>query len=300
MFKEGQVYKVKLELSPDLIGFGRATVVAVEPNRIYVQLRSSKGNKLNLPVGAKIWFVTGTAANRFNGLWTSEIKGNRILNGINVFECRTPKFEQTQQKRSQARSEISAPMEILGDEWRNYRLKAMTRNISRLGLGFSLPNQCHQEFSIDSQIMLTIYIGSIPLHAKIRVVNSRFNWLLNRTEVGAEFIDMDLESTKNLERILTWLGNKAIPETRAELTDSGSLARWVKAGKDQTRFVKGEQKESASDSKAAEQAEKQASESKAKYISVNIDDLIEQKPEDSSIEKTGETGLNTQTEESEE
>src|SRR5262249_3327037 len=99
MIKEGHVYKVKVELSPDTMGFGRAMVISIDNQRIYVQLKSSKGNKLNVPVGTKIWFVSSAAQNRFNGLWSSEVKGSRAVNGIPCLECRLPRFEQSTQRR---------------------------------------------------------------------------------------------------------------------------------------------------------------------------------------------------------
>src|SRR5271170_64704 len=115
MFKEGQVYKIKVELSPDLMGFGRAMVIALDTQRIYVQLKSSKGRKLNVPGGTKIWFVGSSIHNRFNGLWSSEVKGSKLINGIATLECRLPRFEQSIQRRTQARSELNAPAKLVGD-----------------------------------------------------------------------------------------------------------------------------------------------------------------------------------------
>lgn len=237
MFKEGQVYKVKVELSPDLMGFGRATVISADSHRIYVQLKSSKGNKLNVPKGTKIWFVGSSSNNRFNGLWSSEVTGSKLINGVAGIECRTPKFQQHLQRRSQSRMDLTAPLTLLDDEWKNLNAKMTTRNISRLGLGFAVEAECADKFPVGKVISMQIRVGNICLDSKARIVNSRFNWLLNRTEIGAEFADLDVTSLESLDRVLVWLGNR--PQgMKAQLSESGSLARWVKAGKDNLSLIK--------------------------------------------------------------
>jgi hypothetical protein len=250
MFKEGQVYKIKVELSPDLMGFGRAMVVAVDTQRIYVQLRSSKGNKLNVPRGTKIWFVGSSLNNRFNGLWSSEVKGNRMINGSPSLECRLPRFEQASQKRVLTRIELNAPAEMVGDEWKNLIAKVVARNISRFGLGFYVEADCADRFTQGKTVSLLVHIGNIHLPVQGRVVNCGFNWLLNRTEVGAELIQTDGSTVDALEKVLVWLGNKP-RGARAESSESGALARWVKAGKDNFKFVK----QAGTDSKSAEAEE---------------------------------------------
>lgn len=236
MFKEGQVYKIKVELSPDLMGFGRALVMAVDAQRIYVQIRSSKGNKLSVPRGTKIWFVSSSLNNRFNGLWSSEVKGNRLINGTTSLECRLPRFEQYSQRRSHARFELSAPAEIMSDEFKDIIAKVVVRNISRFGLGFNIAAACADRFAPGTTVSLLVHIGNIHLRVTSRVVNCRFNWLLNQTEVGAELCDLDTATIEAIERVIVWLGNK--PRGKSQASESGSLARWVKAGKDNLKFVK--------------------------------------------------------------
>ncbi len=236
MFKEGQVYKVKVELSPDLMGFGRATVIGVDANRIYIQLKSGKGNKLNVPAGTKIWFVGSSLNNKFNGLWSSEVKGIRLQGGITSLECRLPRFEKFAQRRNQARTELVVSAELCGDEWKDLAGKVITRNISRLGLGFAVNADCAERFTTGVIASIILQVGSANLQTKIKLVNSRYNWLLNRTEIGAEFIDMDASALESLDKVLVWLGNRPSC-SKAALSESGSLAKWVKAGKDDHSFL---------------------------------------------------------------
>ena len=86
-------------------------------------------------------------------------------------------------------------------------------------------------------LSMQVDVGEINLRTSVKVVNSRFNWLMNRTEVGAEFAYLDVKDLENLERLLAWLGNK--PQgTKRDLTESGSLSRWVRPAKDTLTFVK--------------------------------------------------------------
>ena len=237
MFKEGQVYKIKVELSPDLVGFGRAMVIAVDTQRMYVQLRSSKGTRMNVPRGTKIWFVSSSLNNRFNGLWSSEVKGIKMINGTHSLECRLPRFEQSSQKRSHARFELNAPAELIDEEWKDLIAKVVARNISRFGLGFHIETECSDRFTTGKIVTLLVHVGNIHLQVRGRIVNSRFNWLLNRTDVGAELCDMDAAAVETMERVLVWLGNK--PQGKqTDFAESSSLASWVKPGKDNLKFVK--------------------------------------------------------------
>lgn len=235
MFKEGQVYKAKVEVSPEVMGFGRATIVAVESRSVFVQLKSSKGMKVSR--GAKIWFVASSQNNRFNGLWLSEIKASKEIDGMTCLECSTPKFEQSTQKRVHARSDLTAPLEIEGDDWKDLAGKIMTRNVSRFGLGFAVQGECTDRFVLDSIVLVTYEVGAIKVRNNFRIVNARFNWLLNRTEVGAEITNMDAPSLENIERVLASLGNQS-KGTQRQISESGSLSRWVRAGKENTSFVK--------------------------------------------------------------
>lgn len=239
MFQKGQVYKAKVEVSEDLVGFGRATVVAVDARGISLQIKSSKGEQLKIQAGAKIWLVASTLNTKFSGLWYTEVRGLKLDKGVPTMECRLPRFEQSSQKRHQSRTQVNAALEIEGDEWKDLAGKLVTRNISRLGLGFSVPaSDLRERFKADDVITLSFKVGDIVVKNKHRIVNTRFNWLLNRTDVGAEIIDMDAETLENLERVLLLLSTKSKENMKAALSESGSLARWVKASKDKLDLVK--------------------------------------------------------------
>jgi hypothetical protein len=219
------------------MGFGRASVIALDAKRIYVQLKSSKGSKMNVPNNAKIWFVGTSLNNRFNGLWFSQVKGSKVINGVPTLECSTPRFEQTTQKRSLARTELNAPAELIGDEWKDIKARVIARNLSRLGLGFFVESECDELFSSGATISILVHVGNFNLDLRGRAVNSRYNWLLNRTEVGMVLSDMDPATVESVDRVLLFLGNR--PSGAApEMTESGSLARWVKASKENRKFVK--------------------------------------------------------------
>ena len=160
-----------------------------------------------------------------------------MMNGVPTFECRLPRFEQASQQRVQARSELNAPSDLVGDEWKDLTASVITKNISRFGFGFYIEVDCTERFTEGKVVSLTVHIGNINLDARGRIVNCRYNWLQHRTEVGVEFSDMDEDDADTLEKLLVWLGNRP-RGSKAELSESGSLARWVKAGKDNLSLVK--------------------------------------------------------------
>ncbi len=236
MFKPGQIYKAKIELSPTQNGFGRATIVAVDAHSIYFQLKCSKGTKVAR--GAKISFVGSSANNRFNGLWSSEIRGAKIIEGRTCLQSPTPKFEQSNQRRVHVRTDISVPLKVEGDDWKDFDKELVTRNVSRFGLGFAAQGECVERFVLDQMILISYDIGPVHIRNRFRIVNSRFNWLLNRTEIGAEIVDVDTSTLENIENMLTYLGSQ-LQGTKGQMSDTGSLRTWVKAGRDNLSFVKG-------------------------------------------------------------
>lgn len=230
MFKEGQVYKVKVELTPGSLGFGRAKVLTVDSRGLLIELKSSTGKPMDIDAGAKIWFVGSSLNSKFNGLWSSEVKSSRMSHNALLLECKTPRFEQSDQRRNQARIDLTANIELRGTEWLGLRAPVVTRNISRHGIAFSVQAECAELFCIGRVVNMRIPVGNSDVDLRGRVVESRFNWLLNRTDVGAELIDLDAATTDSIERILVWLGNRP-KGTKSLLSESGSLARWMKAGK---------------------------------------------------------------------
>lgn len=245
MFKEGKTYKVKLELSPGSSGYGRATVISRDQRTLCISLKNSKGASLKVPNGCKIWFVSGASDNRFNGVWCSQVEASRNIGGVQTIICSIPKFEKQEQRRHTVRLEWSAPASLLGYEWQSLKAKFHARNISRLGIGFSTATDCASIFLAGSLLKWLIKLDDSDLQVTVRVVNSRFNWLLNRTELGAEFVDLSDEAFAQLEVILRKIESQT--ESRKQLAESGSLARWVKADKENLGFVKLRQEGASSD-----------------------------------------------------
>lgn len=236
MFKPGQIYKAKIELSPTQSGFGRATIIAVDAHNIYFQLKCSKG--IQVTRGSKISFVGSSANNRFNGIWSSDIRGAKQIEGKSCLQAPTPKFEQSHQKRVHVRTDISVPVKIEGDEWKDFDKDLVTRNVSRFGLGFATPGECVEKFPLDQVVLVSYTVGPVHIRNRFRIVNSRFNWLLNRTEVGAEIVDVDTSTLENIESMLAYMGSQ-LQNSKAQMSDTGSLRKWVKAGRDNLSFVKG-------------------------------------------------------------
>jgi hypothetical protein len=250
MFKQGQTYKVKLELSPDRSGFGRATIISKDNRSLCVALKNSSGANIKVGPGTKIWFVSGATDNRFNGVWYSEVESSKLVAGERAIICSMPKFQKQEQKRSTLRLELNVPASLLGYEWRSLNAKFYTKNISRIGIAFLTETDCAAAFKPGTQIRWMIKVDNIELPLTVKVVNSRFNWLLNRTELGAEFTELDPETTESLERVLESI--QKTREAKKQLSESGSLARWVKAGKDNLGLVKAKQ-EPAEGEEAARQ-----------------------------------------------
>jgi c-di-GMP-binding flagellar brake protein YcgR len=239
MFRIGKVLKVKVELSPEVVGFGRATILASDGGRIFLQLKTSKGDKRNLPKGTRVWFVSDSADNPFNGLWSTTILSTRNMGGKTALECARPKFEAVVQRRKQKRVHLNCAVRLQGELYET--LDATTRNLSRSGVGIEISDDCvdvlktghHLDFVIDSPFG--------PITVKGRVIQSRYNWLANRTDVGIEFVKVPNDGNDTLERLLLSLGGQArlAPEGKEKGTArGGQLSGWLKSTKDNVSFVK--------------------------------------------------------------
>ncbi len=236
MFKKGQDYKLKIELSLDQMGFGRATVVSLDKHSIYLQIKS-KGSKLQIPPGTKFWLVGSSLNNRFNGLWATEVRATKIIDGISCYECRIPRFEQNTQRRDEDRKQMTTSLELSGEEWQDLKSRIFTKNISRTGLGFRLGGDFKNRFPVDKKIYLTIKVKNLILEARLSVNCSSYNWFNNRTEIGGEFMDLDTKQIKDLEAILDFLDRRP-KGSKALLSDTGSLSAWVKADKQSLSLLK--------------------------------------------------------------
>lgn len=236
MFRPGRVFKVKVEMSPDLIGFGRATILECDKNRLYVRIRSSRTETKPLPKGTRIWFVGNSADNRFNGLWATEVLGTRKIGGVTALECRTPKFQPQAQQRRHRRAAFKTPVELKDDRIPS-KTRTMSRDISRSGLGFSVFDQCAQLFTPGEVIEIELKTATDDIPLKATIISSRYNWLLNRTDVGVEFVDLNPDTVQALDRLLVWLGSTPRQSDLSLSDTSGSLSRWLKSGKEDKSFL---------------------------------------------------------------
>lgn len=239
MFRPGQVFKVKVELSPDEVGFGRATIVDCKPKHIVFQLRTSHGGKQAIPKGTRIWFVGNANDNRMNGLWGTIVTDTRLYEGKHAFECKTPVFEPfrnlPEQRRRHKRATIQVPVKLNGTDWKDLERCVLSRNISRSGLGLSVLRDCPHRFPPGMELSVVLKTTSLEVELQGAVINTRYNWLLNQTEVGLEFRDLPANSVDSLDKILLWLGSK--PRKEEVKSESGALAGWLKSSKESRRFL---------------------------------------------------------------
>lgn len=240
MFRPGKVLKVKVELAPNMVGFGRATIVETDGGHIFLQLKTSKGEKRVLPKGTRVWFVSDSIDNPFNGLWSTTVISAKLIAGKTTFECSRPKFEAVVQKRKHRRVGVVCPVQLHGEQFEN--LKAHTRNLSKSGAGIECTEDCLDVFVPGHYVDGTVDspLGPIPFTA--RVVNPRYNWLGNKTELGFEFIKVEGEAADLLDRFLLSLGGQPrfAPEGKEKIQrqGQGQLSGWLKSTKDNIKFVR--------------------------------------------------------------
>lgn len=239
MFRRGKVLKVKVELSPEVIGFGRATILESEPGRIFLQLKTSKGERRNLPKGTRVWFVSDSADNPFNGLWSTTILSSRNIGGKTALECARPKFEAVVQRRRHKRIQVSCAVRFQGAPFEN--IDATTRNLSRSGVGIEITDDCVDVLKTGHLVDFIIDSPFGPIAVKGRVIQPRYNWLANRTDVGIEFVKVPQEAYQTLDRLLLSLAGQArvAPEGKEKGTArAGQLSGWLKSTRDNVSFVK--------------------------------------------------------------
>lgn len=241
MFRPGQVFKVKVELSPDKVGFGRATIVDCKPKHLVFQLKTGRAGKQSIPKGTRVWFVGNATDNRMNGLWSTVITEVRLHNGKHAFECKIPVFEpfrnMPEQRRRHKRAAIQFPVKLQGSEWQTLDKFVISRNISRSGIGLSILQECPDLFPPGTSISLILETTSANIELHGRVINTRYNWLSNRTEVGLEFAELSPESVESLDKILLWLGSKPRKqELAAQRAESGALAGWLRSTQENRKF----------------------------------------------------------------
>ncbi len=244
MFRPGQVFKVKVELSPELVGFGRATILQSERKHILFRLKNSRGDKQTVPKGTRIWFVSNMSDNRMNGLWHSVVTDVRLLAGQQAIECRVPVFEpfsdRPEQRRRHKRAALQVPVKMLGTQWEDLEDSVISRNISRSGIGISVLQECPQRFTPGEEVDFILQTVTVDIELQGRIINARYNWLSNRTDVGLELLNMTPKSVDSLDRILLWLGSrprKEAPE-EAQKSETGALAAWLKSEKGDRKLLR--------------------------------------------------------------
>lgn len=240
MFRTGKVLKVKVELAPNIVGFGRATIVETDGGHIFLQLKTSKGQKRVLPKGTRVWFVSDSIDNPFNGLWSTTVIGTKQVSGITTFECARPKFEAVIQKRKQRRVGVSCPVQLHGEALE--RLQALTRNLSKSGAGIEVQEDCLDLFVSGHNVDGSVDTPVGPVPFKARVINPRYNWLANKTEFGLEFVEVSTEAAETLDKLLLSLGGQPrfapAGKEKIQRQAQGQLSGWLKTTKDNVKFVR--------------------------------------------------------------
>lgn len=243
MFRAGQVFKVKVELSAEQVGFGRATILEADGKRILFRLKSSRGDKQLVPRGTRLWFVGNINENRMNGLWSSVVTNVGLHAGQQAIECKVPVFEpfkQDEQRRRHQRAPIQVPVSLKGDTWKDLEDAVVSRNVSRSGIGISVLQECAERFNSGEDISIVLQTATVDIALDARIINARYNWLSNRTDVGLEFAGLTPESVDALDRVLKWLGTRTRKETGEVLrkNEAGALAAWMKTSPEDRRLLR--------------------------------------------------------------
>ncbi len=237
MFEAGKVYKVKVEASPGEIGFGRATIIEKTGNHLCIQIRTSKETNKVLPKGTRIWFVSDSTDNTFNGLWSSSVIGAQHTGGKTGMLCSTPKLDPVVQRRRQPRVMVDAPVRMSSSEGQRLGSEIRTKDISRSGVALETLQALPDDIGLSVDIVVESTVGEIP--ATSRVIRVERNWLANKTVIGLEFTDMEPEAIATLDKLLTLLGGKTRnPDANAEeLAESAAkrskqgLSSWIQGTK---------------------------------------------------------------------
>lgn len=222
MLDPGKSYKVKVEIEPGKIGYGRATVIEKAGSRTFIQLRTSKELNYVLPTGSRLWFVSDSPSSTMNGLWSTTVVGTKIFTGRTAMECGQLKFEALTQRRRSQRVPFNCPVRLVGQPL-SYHVRS--RNISRSGIGLEANSQYVDEFPVgeEIEIILITPVGELPI--KCTVIRTEYNWLSNRTVIGLQFITMSQEAVETLERLRSSADERESTEGTAKLSStlSGSL-----------------------------------------------------------------------------
>ena len=222
MLEPGKSYKVKVELEPGRVGYGRATVLEKTGSRAFVTLRTAKELHAVLPNGSRLWFVSDSPTSTLNGLWSTTVLGTKLFGGKTAMECGPVKFEPLVQRRKSQRVPFVCPVK-LANQPLSYAVRS--RNISRSGIGLEANSQYVDEFPVGDNvdIVLLTPLGEIPLGCT--VIRTEYNWLNNRTDIGLQFVSMSQQAIEQLERLRRKSGERESVDSTTTIgtTLSGSL-----------------------------------------------------------------------------
>ncbi len=198
MLQPGRSYKVKVEMEPGKVGYGRATVVEKTGNRVVIQVRTSKESNQVLPRGSRLWFVSDSPATTLNGLWSTTVVGTRIVRGHAAMECGTLKFEPLAHRRRSQRVPLAVPVRLAGKQ---LPYEVRSRNISRSGIGLEACSQYVDEFPVGEDVDIVLDTPLAAVQIKCRIIRTEYNWFANRTEIGLQFLEMSQDAIETLEQL---------------------------------------------------------------------------------------------------
>ncbi len=198
MLEPGTSYKVKVELSPGKVGYGRATILERTGSRTFMQLRTAKEPNYILPHGSRVWFVADSPSSTLQGLWSSCVVGSKLVGGKTVVECGPVKFEPLVQQRKSARVPLQCAVDLVE---RKLPYAVRSRNISRSGIGLEAYSQYVDEFPVGENVEIVLTAPGGKVQITCRVIRSEYNWLNNRTAIGLEFVTMTQDAVELLEKL---------------------------------------------------------------------------------------------------
>ncbi|MBY0360140.1 MAG: PilZ domain-containing protein [Candidatus Obscuribacterales bacterium] len=238
MFRRGQTFKVKLEISPEQTGYGRAEVIDADSRFVLLKIKGSKGEAPDLINGVKIWFVDNLLTNRFNGLWSSVISGSKEVQGENYFECRQPKFAPALQKRKQPRVDASFPLLFTAKELEAFSNQAVSRNLSRSGIGITVKGDVAQHFEPGSLIEFSLQSQPEPIQLKAQVIRAYYDWLSHDTEIGLAYVELPESTKEQIEQMIQALKKIRGEDKNSDDKTKRTLAQWLRSDKENSRFIK--------------------------------------------------------------
>ena len=206
MFEVGKVYKVKVESEPGNVGFGRATIIEKSGGQIDIQVKTSKEAVVNLPRGAKIWFVNDSTDSTFNGLWASTIVNSHTAQRKTTLTCSAPKYEPPMARRRAPRVSIDVPVKMSSLEDAPIGSNIRTKDISRSGIGLETGEELPESLGDEVKIVIESSVGEIA--TECRVIRVDKNWLANKCTIGLEYMNMDTANVATLDKLLILLGGK--------------------------------------------------------------------------------------------